>query len=158
MALPAPNRPLDIKSVRVPPSYEIRNTHLPTDINALVGDKISFLQIPEIAVKWITYVLVLHVVACVLAAVSAVFGLLAHVREMSMTCCSTCISGFAATAAMFAFIFDLVFFFLAKSRINKVQNGISIINPSDTRSSHHILGKAEIGLAIWLTLAAWVLL
>jgi hypothetical protein len=92
-------------------------------------------------VKWVTYALFLHVVALVLAAISAVFGLLAHVREMSMTCCSTCISGFAAAAAMFAFIFDLVFFFLAKSRLNKVQNG-----------------HAEMGLAMWLTLAAWIML
>ena len=56
-----------------------------------------------------------------------------------MTCCSTCISGFAAVVALLAFIFDLAFFFLAKARINEV-------------------GSAEIGNAIWLTLAAWVLL
>jgi hypothetical protein len=111
------------------------------DVNALVGDKIKFAQIPTIAVKWITYVLILHVVALGLAAISAVFGLLAHVREVAMTCCSSCISGFAAAAAMFAFIFDLVFFFLAKSRLNSVKGG-----------------SAEIGLGIWLTLAAWVLL
>jgi hypothetical protein len=111
------------------------------DVNALFGNKIAFAQIPTIAVKWVTYALFLHVVALLLAAVSAFFGLLAHVREMSMTCFSTCISGFAAAAAMFAFVIDLVFFFLAKARINKVPNG-----------------KAEIGLAIWLTLAAWVML
>ena len=40
---------------------------------------------------------------------------------------------------MFAFIFDLVLFFVAKSRINAV-------------------GSAQIGNAIWLTLAAWLLL
>lgn len=58
---------------------------------------------------------------------------------MSMTCCSTFISGFAAVVAMLAFIFDLVLFFVAKSRINAV-------------------GSAQIGNAIWLTLAAWLLL
>ncbi|KAF9270720.1 pali-domain-containing protein [Marasmius fiardii PR-910] len=108
------------------------------DINSLVGNN-SPIQIPQVAVKWITYVLVLHIVALVFAAGSAVFGLLAHVREMSMMCCSTCVSGFAAVAALLAFIFDLALFFIAKARINAV-------------------GKATIGNAIWLTLAAWVLL
>lgn len=108
------------------------------DINSLVGNKLP-VQIPQVVVKWLTYALVLHIVALGLAAGSAVFGLLAHVREMSMTCCSTCVSGFAAAVALLAFIFDLAIFFLAKARINAI-------------------GSAEIGNAIWLTLAAWVLL
>lgn len=108
------------------------------DINDLVGNKLP-VEIPNVAVKWITYALFLHVVALALAVGSAIFGLLAHVREMSMTCCSTCVSGFAAAVAMLAFIFDLVLFFVAKARINAV-------------------GKAEMGNAIWLTLAAWLLL
>ncbi|TFK94424.1 pali-domain-containing protein [Polyporus arcularius HHB13444] len=110
------------------------------DVNALLGDK-TILQIPQVVVKWVTYALVLHLVALVLAGISAVFGLLAHVREMSMTYCSTCVSGFAAAVALVAFIFDLVLFFLTKSRINAVDGG-----------------HATIGLSIWLTLAAWVLL
>lgn len=92
-------------------------------------------------VKWVTYALVLHIVALVLAGISSVFGLLAHVREMSMTYCSTCISGFSATIAMTAFIFDLVLFFLTKSRVNNVSGG-----------------HAEMGISIWLTLAAFLLL
>ncbi|KAF9531887.1 hypothetical protein CPB83DRAFT_785624 [Crepidotus variabilis] len=108
------------------------------DINGLVGNKLP-VQIPQVVVKWITYLLVLHVVALVGAAGSAVFGLLAHVREMSMACCSTCFSGFAAVVTMLAFIFDMILFFVAKSRINAI-------------------GTASIGTAIWLTLAAWVLL
>ncbi|TFK26783.1 pali-domain-containing protein [Coprinopsis marcescibilis] len=108
------------------------------DINSLVGNNLP-IQIPEVAVKWITYALFSHVVALALAAGSSVFGLLAHVREMTMTCCSICISGFAAGVALIAFIFDLVLFFVAKSRINAV-------------------GTAEMGNAIWLTLAAWILL
>lgn len=58
---------------------------------------------------------------------------------MSMACCSTCISGFAAVVTLVAFIFDIVLFFIAKARINAV-------------------GSASIGNAIWLTLAAWLLL
>ncbi|PPQ77035.1 hypothetical protein CVT25_014852 [Psilocybe cyanescens] len=108
------------------------------DINGLVGNKLP-VEIPQVVVKWITYALFLHVIALAGAAGSAVFGLLAHVREMSMACCSTCISGFAAVVAMLAFIFDLVFFFVAKARINEI-------------------GTASMGNAIWLTLAAWLLL
>ncbi|KAF8204480.1 SUR7/PalI family-domain-containing protein [Mycena galopus ATCC 62051] len=108
------------------------------DINSLVGNNLP-IDIPDVVVKWLTYVLVLHIVALGLAAGAAVFGLLAHIREMAMTCCSTCISGFAATVALVAFIFDIVLFFIAKDRINAV-------------------GTASIGNAVWLTLAAWVLL
>jgi len=108
------------------------------DINGLVGNSLP-VKIPTIVVKWITYVLVLHVVALGLAAGSAVFGLLAHVREMAMTCCSTCISGFAAVITLIALIFDIVLFFVAKTRINAI-------------------GHAQIGNAIWLTLGAWALL
>ena len=99
------------------------------------------IQIPQVIVKWITYALVLHIVALVLAAISAFFGLLAHVREFSMTCFSTCISGLGAAVTLIAFIFDLAFFFVAKGRINDVKGG-----------------KATMGIAIWLTLAAWLLL
>ncbi|KAH7107034.1 pali-domain-containing protein [Auriculariales sp. MPI-PUGE-AT-0066] len=109
------------------------------DPNAVLGITTK-LDIPDVVVKWITYALVLHIVALVAAAVSALFGLLAHVREMSMVCCSTCFSGFAASAALFAFIFDIVFFFLVKSRINAAG------------------GSAQLGTGIWLTLAAWVML
>ncbi|KAI0066414.1 pali-domain-containing protein [Artomyces pyxidatus] len=110
------------------------------NINQLVGDNTK-IQIPQVVVKWITYTLVLHIVALVLAGISAIFGLLAHVRELSMTCCSTCVSGFGAAIALLAFIFDLAFFFIAKSRINAVKGG-----------------SAVMGNAIWLTLAAWILL
>ena len=110
------------------------------DVNALLGDN-TVIQIPQVVVKWVTYALVLHLVALVLAGISAVFGLLAHVREMSMAYCSTCVSGFAASVALIAFIFDLVLFFLTRSRINAVDGG-----------------HATIGMSIWLTLAAWVLL
>ncbi|EEB90141.1 hypothetical protein MPER_11692 [Moniliophthora perniciosa FA553] len=108
------------------------------DVNSLIDLPLG-IELPQVAVKWLTYALVLHIVALALAAGSAVFGLLAHVREMSMTCCSTCVSGFAAGIALLAFIFDIALFFIAKSRINAV-------------------GRATMGNAIWLTLAAWVLL
>jgi hypothetical protein len=108
------------------------------DINSLVGNNTS-LQIPQVVVKWITTALVLHIAALIVAAGSTFFGLLSHVREMSMTCCSSFISGFAAVIALIAFIFDLILFFVAKARISSV-------------------GSAQTGSAIWLTLAAWILL
>ena len=109
------------------------------DVNALVGD--TTVQIPQVVVKWLTYALVLHIVAFGLAAISAIFGLLAHVREMAMSCFSSCISGLAAAVALAAFVFDIALFFVAKSRMNSVQGG-----------------SASIGNAVWLTLAAWILL
>ena len=139
LPLPAQTLPSDISSVssssltfsRSSPSYQ--------DVNALIGD--TTLQIPDIVVKWLTYVLVLHIVAFGLAGISAIFGLLAHVREMSMSCFSSCISGFAATVSLAAFIFDIALFYVAKSSMNSVQGG-----------------SASIGNAVWLTLAAWILL
>jgi hypothetical protein len=58
-----------------------------------------------------------------------------------MSCFSSCVSGLGAAITLLAFIFDLVFFFLAKSRINSVKGG-----------------SATMGSAIWLTFAAWLLL
>ena len=58
-----------------------------------------------------------------------------------MSCFSSCISGAGAAIALLAFIFDLVLFFVAKSRINAVKGG-----------------SASMGTAIWLTLAAWLCL
>lgn len=110
------------------------------DINTLLGNE-TIIQVPNVVVKWITYCLVLHLVALVLAAISAVFGLLAHVSEFAGTCCSTCVAGFSAAVAFLAFVFDLALFFLTKSRINEEKGGTAVM-----------------GNAIWLTLAAWILL
>ncbi|CCL98110.1 uncharacterized protein FIBRA_00104 [Fibroporia radiculosa] len=110
------------------------------DVNSLLGDN-SPIQIPNVVVKWVTYALVLHIVALILSALAAFFGLLAHVREMSMAYCSSFVSGFAASVALVAFIFDLVLFFLTKDRIDSVSGA-----------------SASIGVGVWLTLAAWLLL
>ncbi|GBE77659.1 hypothetical protein SCP_0105400 [Sparassis crispa] len=109
------------------------------NVNELLGDNTS-IQIPTVLVKWITYALVLHIVAVILSAIAALFGLLAHVREMSMQYCSSFISGFAGSVAFFAFVFDLVLFFVTKSRIKAVS------------------GTATLGAALWLTLASFLLL
>ncbi|GJJ09608.1 hypothetical protein Clacol_003831 [Clathrus columnatus] len=110
------------------------------DPNSLL-DNTTPIQIPEVIVKWLTDALILHIVAFVLAAISAIFGLLAHIREFATVYCSTFISGLAAAVALIAFIFDIAFFFLTKARINNIKGA-----------------SAQTGNAIWLTLAAWLLL
>lgn len=112
-----------------------------SDPQALFGIDLPLnVQVPSVVVKWITYVLVLHIVGLGFAAVATVFGLLAHVRELAMTTFSSCSSSIGALVVLLAFIFDIIFFFIAKSRINAVG------------------GSAEIGSGLWLTLASWVLL
>ncbi|KAL5536005.1 hypothetical protein ACEPAF_4099 [Sanghuangporus sanghuang] len=113
------------------------------DAEALVGDLALDVDIPNVVVKWITYALFLHVIALCAAGVSALFGLLAHVREMSMACCSTCVSGLAAALALVAFVFDIVLFFVVKERVQDLEG--------DDNS-------AEFGSAVWMTLAAAILL
>lgn len=115
-------------------------THRLPDPNTLLGND-TRLQIPTVVAKWLTYALFLHVIALALAGVSAIFGLLAHIREFSMSCFSSCISGAAAAICLIAFIVDLVLFFVAKARINSIDGA-----------------SAMVGNAVWLTLAAWVLL
>ncbi|KZT74973.1 pali-domain-containing protein [Daedalea quercina L-15889] len=110
------------------------------DVNTLLGDTTA-IQIPSVLVKWITYALVLHIVALILSAISAVFGLLAHVREMSMAYCSSFVSGFAAAVTLVAFIFDIVLFYVTKDRVNSESGGSS-----------------SLGVGVWLTLASWLLL
>ncbi|KAH9950909.1 SUR7/PalI family-domain-containing protein [Amylocystis lapponica] len=110
------------------------------NVNALLGDD-TFIQIPNVLVKWITYALVLHIVALILSGIAAFMGLLAHVREMSMAYCSSFVAGFGASVGITAFIFDLVLFFVTKSRVNDVSGA-----------------SASFGTAIWLTLAGWLLL
>ncbi|KAK7448784.1 hypothetical protein VKT23_013515 [Stygiomarasmius scandens] len=111
------------------------------DINQLVGDNNPQIQIPQVAVRWLTYALVLHIVAFVLALLSTAFGILAHVCEVIGACFSTCVSGFSSTVALLAFAFDIALFSAAKSRINHVDSG-----------------SATTGNAMWLTLAAFLLL
>lgn len=58
-------------------------------------------------------------------------------------CCSGCISGFAATTAILAVIFDSILFFSSRARLN---------DPAIQGSS------ATIGNAIWLVIAAGAML
>lgn len=80
--------------------------------------------------------------AAVFAAVSVVLGALAHIRGFGGTCFTTCFASFGAAIAIIAFAFDLGLFIVAKKRIESSDVG----------------GKADLGNALWMTLAAAILL
>ncbi|GAA5868181.1 hypothetical protein JCM8547_003371 [Rhodosporidiobolus lusitaniae] len=91
--------------------------------------------------KWITYLLILHPIAAAFGLVSVLFGLLAHMHNFAGTALTTCFASFAATIGFLAFIFDIVVFVIAKKRIGSSSGGT----------------QAELGNAIWMTLAASIL-
>jgi len=90
----------------------------------------------------LTKVLVVHLVAFAIAVISTGFALLALFGAPIAECCSSCFSGFSAAATFAVFIFDLAFFYIIKKRVND-EGGA---------------GDAVMGNALWLTLAAWILL
>ncbi|KAM0751722.1 pali-domain-containing protein [Meredithblackwellia eburnea MCA 4105] len=90
--------------------------------------------------KWLTYVLVLHPVAAAFGIIASLCGLLAHIREFAVTGFTTCFAGIGSSIALLAFIFDMILFYIAKKRIDAAG------------------GKAQIGNAVWMTLAGCLLL
>ncbi|KAJ6492570.1 actin cortical patch SUR7/pH-response regulator pali [Mycena vitilis] len=97
----------------------------------------------NVAAASLTKALVLHVVALVVAGIAFVFALLALMGiPLIAECCADCFSGFAGATGFTVFIFDLAFFFIIKKRVNE-------------ESGHN---SAVMGNAIWLTLAAMILL
>ncbi|KAA1130054.1 hypothetical protein PGTUg99_013034 [Puccinia graminis f. sp. tritici] len=93
----------------------------------------------------LTYALILHPIAAGLALLSAIFGIISHIREYSRSCWTSCFSSLAATAALLAFVLDIVAFSLAKNRLNAISDPNVSIN-------------AQLGNAIWITLAGWLCL
>jgi hypothetical protein len=108
------------------------------DPNTLLG--VTVFDIPETITKYLTYTLVLHIIALAFAAVGTVFGLLSHISTLSLLCFPTCTASLASTFSLLALIFDLVIFYIAKARIDSVSGA-----------------SASIGICVWLTLAAWLL-
>ncbi|GAA6052256.1 hypothetical protein JCM3770_007403 [Rhodotorula araucariae] len=111
------------------------------DIAKLLSVSGSLGSLSDSVLKWITYLLILHPIAAGFGAVSVVFGLLAHTHSFAGTTLSTCFASFAATITLLAFVFDIAVFVIAKKRIESSDVG----------------GKAELGNAIWMTLAALIL-
>ncbi|KAH8930169.1 pali-domain-containing protein [Atractiella rhizophila] len=114
------------------------------NIGGLAKDALG--GIPNSLIKGLTYALVIHPVAAAFGGIASILGLLSLIREFSGTCFTTCFASFAASFAWLAFIFDIITFSIAKSRINS----------SDTGDSTTV--NAQLGNAIWLTLTAAILL
>ncbi|KIR99659.1 hypothetical protein L804_03291 [Cryptococcus deuterogattii 2001/935-1] len=101
----------------------------------------STFNIPETITKYLTYVLILHVVALGFAAFAMIIAIFAHSPTFPLMCLSIWLAGIASTITFIALIFDLATFYIAKSRIDSVSGA-----------------SAEIGISVWLTLAAWLVL
>jgi hypothetical protein len=110
------------------------------DINQQIVSDLP-IQIPETTVKWLTYALVLNIVALISSAIATFFGLLAHLREISRSSGTTLTSGLSSTAAFFALAFNIAFTLFARNRVKAVPGS-----------------SVTIGNALWLSLAAWLLL
>ncbi|EGG05913.1 uncharacterized protein MELLADRAFT_87634 [Melampsora larici-populina 98AG31] len=103
------------------------------------------LGISSTVLKNLTYVLILHPIAAGLAVLAVIFGLLSHIREFSRTCWTSFFASLATTVALIAFVFDIVAFSIAKSKIVEA-------------ATNAVGTNAQLGLNVWLTLAAWVAL
>jgi len=114
------------------------------DSDQIFGNTTS-IQLPNSLIKWLTIVLILNPVAAGLAGIVFILGVVAHFREFSTSRVTTWFASIATTVAMLAFIFDIVLFLIAKSRINAV-------------STDNVSVNAELGKAVWLALAGFILL
>ncbi|WVF72705.1 hypothetical protein IAT40_007523 [Kwoniella sp. CBS 6097] len=108
------------------------------DPNSVFG--VTLFDIPEAITKYLTYVLILHVVGLGFAALATLFGLIAHSPTFT-SCFAIWMASIASTVTFLALVFDLAMFYIARARINSVSGA-----------------SAEIGIAVWLTLAAWIIL
>ncbi|KAL7423412.1 hypothetical protein Q5752_000992 [Cryptotrichosporon argae] len=108
------------------------------DLNTIFD--VTVFDIPTAVSKYLTYCLVLHIIALGFAAAATVFGLLSHISTLSLLCFPTCTASLASSFALLSLIFDLVIFYIAKARIDDVSGA-----------------SASIGQSVWLTLAAWLL-
>ncbi|WVN90222.1 uncharacterized protein L203_105458 [Cryptococcus depauperatus CBS 7841] len=109
------------------------------DPNVVFG--VSLFDIPKTITKYLTYILILHVVALAFAVIATIIALFAHSPTFPLLCLAIWMAGIASTFSFLAVIFDLAMFYIAKARINKVAGA-----------------SAEIGICVWLTLASWIIL
>lgn len=114
------------------------------DSDQVFGNNTSF-SLPNSLIKWLTYALIVHPIAAGLAAASFLSGCISHCREFSTSRITTWLTSLATTIALIAFVFDIVLFSIAKSRINGASNSDVGLN-------------ARLGNAVWLTLAGFILL
>ncbi len=108
------------------------------DPNKLLG--ITVFNIPETITKYLTYTLIIHIIALACGIAATIFGLLSHISTLSVMCFPTCFASLTSSFSLLALILDLVIFYIAKSRIDDVSGA-----------------SATIGSSVWLTLAAWII-
>ncbi|GMK58284.1 hypothetical protein CspeluHIS016_0503160 [Cutaneotrichosporon spelunceum] len=109
------------------------------DLNTVLNIPKSLINIPAAVSKYLTYVLVLHIVGLGFAVIALLLALIELIPGFNLVCFPTCMASFASTATLIAFIFDLAIFFIAKGAIGKMPGA-----------------RADIGASVWMTLAAWV--
>lgn len=114
------------------------------DSDQVFGNNTSF-SLPNSLIKWLTYALVVHPIAAGLAAASFLSGCISHCREFSTSRITTWLTSLATTVALIAFVFDIVLFSIARSRINSASNT-------------EVGLDARLGNAVWLTLVGFILL
>ncbi|PWN27067.1 pali-domain-containing protein, partial [Jaminaea rosea] len=97
-------------------------------------------QLSSSVLHGLSYTLVLHPVACGLSAVAFLLGILQHCTGFATAFLTSMVAGFATTVTLIALALDFALFTIAKKRVE-----------SDG-------GTASYGTAIWLTLAAFIVL
>ena len=111
------------------------------DPNQLLGIQVIGSRYTSAILKGLTYTLILHPIALAFAVVAVLLGLISHCREFSTNCFGSFVTGIGAFITLVAFGLDLALFIIAKKRIDSI-NGAS----------------ASLGMAMWMTLAAWILM
>ncbi|KAI7939987.1 hypothetical protein MJO28_013639 [Puccinia striiformis f. sp. tritici] len=120
------------------------NMHDPTLLGIPLPAQLDLSPLNPI-ISALTYALILHPIAAGLALISAIFGLVSHICEYSRSRYTSCFSSLASTAALLAFVLDIVAFSIAKKRLNAL---------SDT----NVVIDSQLGNAVWVTLAGWICL
>lgn len=92
-------------------------------------------------IKALTYTLILHPIALAACVLTLITGLLANCGDMSLKCLNSVFSSLASFITLVAVGCDFALFLIAKKRINDVSGA-----------------SASLGIALWLTLVAWILI
>lgn len=118
----------------------VSHLQLTSELNTILGIGENLFKIPAAVSKWMSYTLILHVVALGFCGLGALAGLLDLIPGFQMICFPTCLAGIGGAVALIALIFDLIMFFIFKASVNKITGA-----------------HGEIGMCVWMTLAAWLL-
>ncbi|MBW0516894.1 hypothetical protein O181_056609 [Austropuccinia psidii MF-1] len=94
-------------------------------------------------IETLTKALAVHGIAGALTILALISALVSHIEEFSKTCWTSCLASLAATSTLIALIFDFILFSIIRSRINATQSNNT---------------SATFGVALWLTLIAWICL